>query len=104
MNKTDLRTGMIVTTRNNNKYVVLLDIAHGSVDRESLFVSIESNPRWHKFDDYNDDLTIKRYRCNQYGDSDIVLVEIPEYPLACVGLENWSNENKVIFDRDSDEV
>ena len=70
MTKSELKTGMIVTTRNGVKYMVFKDAAIGS-SHNSINVLVDLNERlWDNFGSYNEDMT-----CYHSTKFDIMKVE-----------------------------
>jgi hypothetical protein len=82
MTKADLKTGMRVTTRSGNHYMVLRDFIHSYGKTTNAIVSIDSCS-WSKLDDFTDDLK----GCSKY--SDIMKIEIPEHCYAIVGKKDY---------------
>ena len=90
MKKSDLRTGMRVTTRDGRKYIVLLDIKHKYDGSKNVLVEVGKRS-WHNLDNFSDDLT-----ANYNGDT-IVKVEVPTHVYAI--MSDQSRPFEVICER-----
>jgi len=90
MTKSDLRTGMVVTLRNGNKYTVYLNCHNHNNDHSSsdrLFRDVLVNSSYGHLDDpwlslcnYNEDLTRKLRTVGDHLDFDIVKVQTMLHP------------------------
>ena len=77
--KSDLRTGMKVTLRNGNEYIVLLNAKHNFSTDTNLLISLPTNEDecdWLLLDDYTEELLDKDSRWSRF---DIVKVEMCEH-------------------------
>ena len=75
MTKSELRTGMIVTTRNGYEYMVFLNTTIPSCEKDDSFVVAHNGRNWNYLSRYNEDLTN-----NTWSSLDIVKVERPKNP------------------------
>lgn len=73
MTKSELKTGMVVTARDMEKYMVYKDCAYK--DEHTLSVLAREDGVWSSIDNYNDDLTVPDCRS-----LDIMKVEVPKHP------------------------
>jgi len=110
MKKSDLKTGMIVTCRNGEEYVVLRDVECQKsksftkdifvhFDRASLTLTTYS-----QFDEYDDDLMIAYNREEKEEELDIIIVELPLTPYSIFDTGMNDNEREVLWVREEDEV
>ena len=77
--KADLKTGMVVTTRNGRKYIVLLNIEADSNCNHSISILLsQNNDGWNNLEDYGKNLKMTS-NYGENGEWDIVKVEIPNY-------------------------
>ena len=76
--KSDLRTGMKVTLRNGDNYIVLLNAKHKYSDNKNILVGYHNYDccDWLILDRYNEDLT---YNDGKFDEFDIVKVEECEH-------------------------
>ena len=74
--KSDLRTGMKVTTREGIEYIVLLNVKHEYSDDEDIIVGVTDTNNWLRLDSYNNNLTFKDREMKEF---DIVDVKIPHH-------------------------
>ena len=76
--KSDLRTGMKVTLRNGNEYIVLLNCKHRRSNNKDILVGYKNcnNCDWIPLDNYNEDLTYSDKGCKFFN---IVKVEECEH-------------------------
>ena len=92
MKLSDLKTGMIVTLRNGEEYVVFRNFA----DLFSQATSIICNgKKWNNLCYYSDDL-----KCNSAllgTGQDIVKVEIPYHPYSFFNLEHEREKRKLLW-------
>lgn len=72
MKKSDLRTGMRVTTRNGGKFIILLNCSDNVHKHRDIMTSLSGI--WSDIDEYEEDLT-----CRTDDIFDIMTIEIPEY-------------------------
>jgi hypothetical protein len=86
MTKQDLRTGMLVTVRCGEKYMVFLDSLSYFASRKNALVDL-TGTGWLNLDDYENDLTIKNGQ-NQW---DIVKVSTPKFP---TDVMRYADENR----------
>ena len=70
MTKSELKTGYIVTLRNGEEYMVVLDVV--SQLRQGNLIVPESKYGWNNLSNYNEDLTN-----TEFEDFDIIKVELP---------------------------
>lgn len=77
MKKSDLRTGMKVTLRNGDNYIVLLNAKHKYSDNKNILVGCHNYDScdWVILDNYNEDLTNNK----ENKSFDIVKVEECEH-------------------------
>ena len=77
MTKSELKTGMVVTTREGHKYRVYRNIAteYTNISDKENDVLVGSLADWHRLEYYNDNLTHKVYK-----EYDIMLVELVNHP------------------------
>ena len=74
--KSDLRTGMKVTTREGIEYIVLLNVKHECSDDKDIIVGVTDTNNWLRLDSYNNNLTFKDRTMKEF---DIVDVKIPHH-------------------------
>ena len=74
MNKSNLRTGMTVVTRDGGEYMVLLNV---KCNPELMNVCVSKNG-WLQLSSYNEDLTIKDRDYEGANELDIVAVYAPK--------------------------
>lgn len=74
MTKADLRSGMIITCRNGNRYMVLTN-ATPTYGESALFAISSGNYNWIDLGSYNGDLT--------YSDSEWDIVRIEKFDKQC---------------------
>ena len=72
--KSDLRTGMKVTTREGIEYIVLLNVKHECSDDKDIIVGVTDIDNWLRLDSYNDNLTFKDRMMREL---DIIDVKVP---------------------------
>lgn len=102
MKKSDLKTGMIVETRNGQEYVVFIDICKPqyileNYSKECSSVLVNSKNRmWLNFDNYNEDM------CFDENDEsfDIMKVYIPNHPYAFMDIPHEDTLRKLIWNRE----
>lgn len=106
MKKSDLKTGMIVTCRNGEEYVVLRDVECQKsksftkdifvhFDRASLTLTTYS-----QFDEYDDDLMIAYNREEKEEELDIIIVELPLTPYSIFDTGINDNKREVLWQRE----
>jgi len=107
MKKSDLKTGMIVTTRDGCEYVVFLGTTSVYIREESCDILLNTNPelcRWNRLDYYNEDLTYDR--ATRYEDDakakeyDIMKVELALHPYAFTNVNYKREERKLLWERE----
>lgn len=101
MKKSELRTGMVVTTRDGDEYMVVKGIRTvwtGCHD-EDVLVSTWIDWSWNSLDRYNEDLT--------YGGDiehpekwDIVKAEMYNHPCSLQGEKVRTDERKLLWERE----
>ena len=99
MTKSDLRTGMIVTTREGKEYVFVKDFL---VDDDYTMKSCEDGilvngqiPSWTKMTHYDDKLKAGI----GYESLDIMKVEIPNHPYAFANIPYNKKYRKLVWER-----
>ena len=92
MTKSDLKTGYIVTLRNGNDYVVILDSV-SDLYKCDIIVNSKLNV-WDVLSVYNEDLTNKEFKA-----LDIIKVEIPYHPLAFQNVSYKNEKRKLLWER-----
>ena len=102
MKKSDLKTGMIVETRNGQEYVVFLDICKPqyilkNYSEKCRSVLVNSKDReWINFDNYNEDMCL-----DDNNDSfDIMKVYIPNHPYSFMDTSHEKELRKLIWNRE----
>ena len=105
MKKSDLKTGMIVTTREGYEYVVLLGTTSVYTGKESCDILLNINPKsylWNKLDYYNEDLiydsTLARNE-DKAKRNDIIKVELAPHPYAFALLDYEREDRKLLWER-----
>ena len=78
INKSDLRTGMKVTTMEGVEYIVLLNVKHEYSDAKDIMVGVTDIDNWLRLDSYNNNLTFKDRAMKEL---DIIDIKVP-YHLA----------------------
>ena len=85
MTKADLKTGMIVTTKDGDKYMVFLNAVANSTKETDILVNLRFKGCWNRLCYYNEDLTYgNNLACNDRTDfewhrkHDIVKVSLPD--------------------------
>ena len=73
MKKSDLKTGMMVVTRDNGKYMVMLNVGYDATRQTQPPNVIVSENCWMSLSKYSDDLKV----CSGYDELDIVEVYAP---------------------------
>lgn len=91
MNKNKLRTGMIVTTRDGEEYMVYLNSMSMYFCGDILLNSDKKS--WKKLEYYQDDL-----KHNKYRENDIVKIEYPLHPNSFMDLDYAKEYRKVLYD------
>ena len=74
--KSDLKTGMKVTTREGIEYIVLLNVKHEYSDAKDIIVGVTDIDNWLRLDSYNDNLTFKDRMMREL---DIIDVKVPSH-------------------------
>lgn len=92
MTKSELKTGYIVTLRNGNDYVVILDSV-SDLYKCDIIVNSKLNV-WDVLSVYNEDLTNKEFKA-----LDIIKVEIPYHPLAFQNVSYKNEKRKLLWER-----
>lgn len=78
MKKSDLKTGMRVTTRDERQYIILLDAEQAySGDRDIMVDPEDNSHNWNLLLYYTEDLLCKTRKDSEF---DIMRVEIPKHP------------------------
>lgn len=94
MQKSDLKTGMIVTTRNGNEYVVFLDCQHLYDSAKNVIVNRQFCC-WNDLDlNYTENLT-----CKNFHSHDIVKVQIPRHVYSFMDADYEKTVRKTIWER-----
>ena len=109
MTKSELKTGMIVTTQDGMEYVVFRNVQYlfenpfkshnGEID--DVLVNAQRNT-WNRLEYYNEDLT---YKSDGLTDifakrNEIVKVEIPYHPYAFMNIDIEKHRRKLIWKRE----
>lgn len=104
MTKSELKTGMIVTTRNGCEYVVFRNTVQSLYSHATDIIVNAARETWNHLLYYNEDLT---YHCDSTNmlditfakDNDIIKVECPYHPYGFMDLENAKAKRQVIWKR-----
>ena len=94
MVKSNLKTGMIVTTRDKREYVVFRDALSTYEGSGDVIVNGQTK-NWDRLDDYNDNLKIK----SGAGYSDIVKVEQANHPYSFMDIDYDKSSRKLLWER-----
>ena len=100
MTLNDLKTGMIITTKEHGEYVIIRDFANDAL--HSNFIAVrpdDKNPGWIEMDDYNDDLTIRTGIFFMKG-WDIVKVEKARHPFDFFDLKRDVDKRVLLWKRE----
>ena len=104
MKKSDLKTGMIVETRNGREYVVFINTCQPSFcsDRYcdkngniALIINRENN-LWTSLYNYNEEL----YRDNGDKSTDIMKVYVPSHPYSFMDITYEKEDRELIWERE----
>lgn len=101
MTLNDLKTGMIVTTRNGYEYTVIRDHCSTNITGCDVFVRCIDNTRgWLNVREYNPDLSFTdKWSDKQENRAwDIVKVEVCEHPFGFMDLNYNRDDRKVIWE------
>lgn len=101
MKKSDLKTGMIVTLRNEQEYMVFLD-AQSTYTKNNGAIDLLVNGQkhiWNRLDYYNDDLIYDEDALDDADNYDIVKVEIPCHPYALMNINYEPHNRKLLWVR-----
>ena len=81
MQKSDLKSGNVVTLRDGSKSIVILGVETEGFCGDAI-VSLRGH-KWGKLSEYNEDLTAKGFECSDYDFTklDIVKVEKITHPV-----------------------
>lgn len=95
MKLSELKTGMVVTTREGNEYIVYKDaMCYLPSDSGTVFVNSKLH-LWHKADEnFTEELTHK----NSYA-WDVIKVEVVNHPYCYMDLNYNRCERKVLWER-----
>lgn len=77
MKKSDLKTGMMVVTRDNGEYMVMLNVEYAAIISNEPQNVIVSKSGWMPLDNYSDDFDLKEKNMSEL---DIVAVYSPIMP------------------------
>lgn len=106
MTKSELKTGMIVTTRDGMEYVVFRNAIYIYDNKNGTSNDILVNAQSHHWNDlkyYNEDLTYHgRYSLDDkfIKENEIVKVEIPDHPYSFMDLSFEKHKRKLIWKRE----
>lgn len=95
MKKSDLKTGMIVTLRNWNEYVVFIDAQNTNMYDSGSVIVNASKFLWQRLKDFNEDMTNIREK-----KWDIMKVELASHPYCYMNLNNGRENRKLLWERE----
>lgn len=98
MEKSDLRTGHIVTTREGNEYMVYLDIDTEYTDFNGKDVLVGTGVSWNSLEYYNEDLTYHDER----EEFDIVKVERGVHPYCLQDISHGKAKREILWEREKE--
>ena len=101
MNKSDLKTGMIVELRNGKELVVFIDtcIEKGKYDNTSFLVNVDKGD-WIGLNKYTNSLLyIRKNGYAEVADYDIVKVYKPAHVYSFMNIKYKEEERKLIWSR-----
>lgn len=89
--KSELKTGLIVTTRAGEEYMVFMNVKTGYTGdgKYDVIVNIRDSDRWNNLDSYDEDLTYHGITSGRYAEWDIVKVEMYDHPCALLNKEEF---------------
>lgn len=91
MTKSELKTGMIATTRDGTEYMVLIDSAVNTYKGNNYMVEIKTGNGWLDLKTYNEDLTD-----SEEHEFDIMKIEIPT---VCYDMFDFKCRRNVLWER-----
>ena len=95
MKLSDLKTGMIVTLRNGDEYVVFRNCKNlYNFDSSDILVNAKLYS-WHNLSKYTDDLC-----CCPNKEWDVVKVEIPYHPYSTMNIDYEREKREVFWERE----
>ena len=99
MKLSDFKTGMIVTLRNGDEYVVFKDISTLFTDEDAVICNGKS---WERLGRYTNDM---KHGFAGFGKThDIVKVEVPYHPYSFFNLEHERGKRKIVWEEGAKEV
>lgn len=98
MKLSDLKTGMIVTLRNGDEYVVFRNFSDLYTESTSIICNGRS---WNNLCYYSDGMKCSSLFGKMY---DIVKVEVPYHPYSFFNLEHEREKRKIVWEEGAKEV
>ena len=104
MKKSDLKTGMIIETRDGNEYVVFINTCqpgfcsdcYRDENGDIALIVNQENYLWTSLNNYDEGLC--KNDNNKYGD--IVKIYIPSHPYAFMDITYEKSDRKLIWERE----
>ena len=100
MKLSELKTGMIVTTREGVEYVVFKDAVCKNPEYCGTVFVNKKCFSWHEIKNFKEDMTYESGWGGDYKKYDIVKVEIPSHPYSYMDLNYEEIKRKVIWERE----
>ena len=98
MKKSDLKTGMIVETREGNEYIVFINTCKTESNPDINNVLVGQNNKWLNLYNYNENM--EHINGEFEGVFDIVKVYIPYHPFTFTNITYQKEDRRLIWERD----